>query len=76
MHKERNEKKRDIHKAPTIVTVIWATVESEMVVAGCEGTLSVHGATGSWQYRDEAICAVVVGCKLFRVVTSSYESYL
>ena len=45
-----------------------------MVVAGREGMLSVHGATGSWHYRDEAICAVVVGCRLFHVVTSGLES--
>ena len=34
---------------------------------------NVHGATGSWQYRDEAIYVVVVG-RLFHVVTCSLES--
>ena len=64
-----------------MATVIWAPVESEMirlqlvmVVAGRGGTLSVHGATGSWMDGNEGICAVVVGCRLFRVITSSLES--
>ena len=38
------------------------------------GMLSVHGATDSCLDENERICAVVVGCRLFRVVTSSLES--
>ena len=38
------------------------------------GTLLVHGATDSCLDENERICAVVVGCRLFRVVTSSLES--
>ena len=45
-----------------------------MVVAGRGGTLSVHGSTGSWLDGNEGICAVNVGCRLFRVVNSSLES--
>ena len=45
-----------------------------MVVFGRGGTLSVHGATGSWLDDNEAICVVVVGCRLFHIVTGSFES--
>ena len=39
------------------------------------GTLSaVHGATDSCLDENERIYAVAVGCRLFRVVTSSLES--
>ena len=74
---KKNLKKRNILRAPTIVTVIWAPVESEMVVAGRGGTLSVHGDTDSWLDGNEAICVicvVVVGCRLFHVVTCSLDS--
>ena len=64
-----------------MATVIWAPVESEMirlqlviVVAGRGGTLSVHGATSSWLDGNEGIWAVVVGCRLFHIVTGSFES--
>ena len=71
---KREMTKRNILRAPTIVTVIWATVESEMEVAVHGGMLSVHGATGSWLDGNEGICVVVVGCRLFHVITSSLES--
>ena len=64
-----------------MATVIGAPVETEMirfqlvrVVTGRGGTLSVHGATDSCMDENEEVCVVVVGCRLFHVVTSSLES--